>query len=785
MPRRGAQGAPTAKVSLCRCLLLLLLVRDFQAVDVETCKKIITDTHLQYLQDMIDSQLESSCILEVNLAAKGKLSDYCFLRGSMYQMEDVFKHMKFKKDSLNFNHTRDLKYLYTFGIMDCMLKDEEGADMEPPVCLHSQSVTLVEMLQKVKDLFLDSQRFLSNPPKPETCDELYECTEEDVSPIGPSQGDFPPPNPPVPFSTTNQSPPRDTPAFPGSKDPKGSPCHTPHTCHSAGDTSVKSPNTDHTATSPERTPQNTDTSSVIVTEILADSEPPHVNTEPSHANTEPSHANTEPSHANTEPSHANTEPSQAITEASHAITKPSHANMEPSHANTNPPHANMELPHGSAEPPQTYREPSHAKIEPTYPITVTPHTSMEPSNTSPQPPDASTQPPHASMQSPHASTQPPHASMQSPHASTQPPQASTQPPHASTQPPHASTQPPHTSTQPPHASTQPPHASTQPPHASTQPPHASTQPPHASTNPLPNPEISFTMEATLWKESETTDNESLLRSPHTTLPQKLAPSSESSQEVDASHTRADEPWRELTKESALGWASSPSTVTKMRRSIVTSEERIRTRMGNTASSTPEDSDSSHPLTPVTLVPRGEVTKVIDLGWAALDLSSIPNMEPTRSEQDAPTTGGLLLSPESVSQALVSDVASTMPLILAHGGERMHSNPRQREEGSAALVFQDREDSAGGPSYGSNLLPIIETEQQSLGGKPASRHDTGYLYLLVPCIVGILLILLSVCGLLYYKHRYRILKRQVWRERRDPELPEERPLQTQELELDVL
>ncbi|MEE6524460.1 hypothetical protein FKM82_023952 [Ascaphus truei] len=82
---------------------------------------------------MIDSQLESSCILEVNLAAKGKLSDYCFLRGSMYQMEDVFKHMKFKKGSLNFNRTRDLKYLYTFGIMDCMLKDEEGADMEVSV----------------------------------------------------------------------------------------------------------------------------------------------------------------------------------------------------------------------------------------------------------------------------------------------------------------------------------------------------------------------------------------------------------------------------------------------------------------------------------------------------------------------------------------------------------------------------------------------------------------------------------------------------------------------------
>ncbi|NP_001267529.1 colony stimulating factor-1 S homeolog precursor [Xenopus laevis] len=74
---------------------------------------------------------------------------------------------------------------------------------------------------------------------------------------------------------------------------------------------------------------------------------------------------------------------------------------------------------------------------------------------------------------------------------------------------------------------------------------------------------------------------------------------------------------------------------------------------------------------------------------------------------------------------------------------------------------------------------INLADQTYRKNSENAKDRGYLYSLISCIVGMLLCL---SAMLYLLHKNRILRRQLHGTQHDPEVPELRPLQTQQLDV---
>lgn len=99
-------------------------------------------------------------------------------------------------------------------------------------------------------------------------------------------------------------------------------------------------------------------------------------------------------------------------------------------------------------------------------------------------------------------------------------------------------------------------------------------------------------------------------------------------------------------------------------------------------------------------------------------------------------------------------------------------------GEGSQQSDERGESSAGPHHDSNLLPLygpgpdkppIPEDEESIG--------RAHLYLVVPCIVGLLL---ALSGLLYYRHQNQILSRELQRTTFRTEQQEERPLNMPEM-----
>ncbi|XP_053310274.1 uncharacterized protein LOC128472449 isoform X2 [Spea bombifrons] len=181
-------------------LVFFQLVIGIQSVELNKCQQFVTDRHIKYLDDMIDNQMESLCTIKVKLLKRKHLSDYCYIRGSVYLLGDLLrKHMLFKINSISFNRTQELTQLYNNGITECMLKNGDSIMRKPKVCSETKDLSLAEILETVRELFKDAKEFREKFSDHHNCAELYkECEEEDEGkeypPEGPSQCDCPSPS---------------------------------------------------------------------------------------------------------------------------------------------------------------------------------------------------------------------------------------------------------------------------------------------------------------------------------------------------------------------------------------------------------------------------------------------------------------------------------------------------------------------------------------------------------------------------------------------------------------
>uniref|UniRef100_A0A8C5M0T9 Macrophage colony-stimulating factor 1 n=1 Tax=Leptobrachium leishanense TaxID=445787 RepID=A0A8C5M0T9_9ANUR len=158
-------------------MLHIMWVSASESVDLNECHTFVTDGHLRSLDEMINSQVESSCVTEVQLLQKGSLSDYCYTRGLVYQLYNLMnQHMKFKNNQVFHNNTNALKKMYEMYIEKCVLNDHDGKLMENPTICKSDKeyLTTIQILEKVKKLFIDAKYFRLNYTDHPDCEELYE-----------------------------------------------------------------------------------------------------------------------------------------------------------------------------------------------------------------------------------------------------------------------------------------------------------------------------------------------------------------------------------------------------------------------------------------------------------------------------------------------------------------------------------------------------------------------------------------------------------------------------------
>ncbi|KAM4045901.1 uncharacterized protein ACNLHF_009667 [Anomaloglossus baeobatrachus] len=210
-----------------------------------------------------------------------------------------------------------------------------------------------------------------------------------------------------------------------------------------------------------------------------------------------------------------------------------------------------------------------------------------------------------------------------------------------------------------------------------------------------------------------------------------------------------------------GIEMSSSSVTKIRRSIVDMDAISRSTVSteDVSSLSINTNDPHHPVltSAHTNIPssrmglsnteapesmlQGKVIKDNDLGWASSYLSSTMQTSKTEPSMSSPMPGGQLLLSDATYNPVLN--ALTSHNILPH----QESN----------IVIDDKQNSFSDLNHGSNMLPIIATEQFEDGRK--KEHDQSKLPLIIIAIL-VMLVLLFLCGFLYYRHQYQALQRRI-------------------------
>ncbi|XP_067387870.1 macrophage colony-stimulating factor 1 isoform X1 [Emydura macquarii macquarii] len=162
MPRLGTHacgGGPQACPVSC-VLLTFLLLATCSIHETEQkgyCENIITKKHLDKLQELIDSQMLTSCHLSFEFIDETQLNDsICFVKAAFPRLTNLLEKMKFKKNSENFNKTKDVQNMYKKideNEGPC-IDDQDDHERElSQACFKELSMPPEKMLQLVKDFF--------------------------------------------------------------------------------------------------------------------------------------------------------------------------------------------------------------------------------------------------------------------------------------------------------------------------------------------------------------------------------------------------------------------------------------------------------------------------------------------------------------------------------------------------------------------------------------------------------------------------------------------------------
>ncbi|XP_038167894.1 macrophage colony-stimulating factor 1 isoform X2 [Arvicola amphibius] len=161
MTARGAAGrCPSSTWLGPRLLLVCLLVGRSIAKEVsEHCSHMIGNGHLQVLQQLIDSQMETSCQITFDFVDQEQFENdtVCYLKKAFFLVKDIIEeNMRFKDNTPNANATERLQEL-SLRLKSCFATDHE---VENKDCVRTFHETPLQLLEKIKDVFNKTKNLL-------------------------------------------------------------------------------------------------------------------------------------------------------------------------------------------------------------------------------------------------------------------------------------------------------------------------------------------------------------------------------------------------------------------------------------------------------------------------------------------------------------------------------------------------------------------------------------------------------------------------------------------------
>ncbi|XP_049736096.1 macrophage colony-stimulating factor 1 isoform X5 [Elephas maximus indicus] len=165
-----------------RLLLTCLLVSTSVTEAVpEYCSHLIRDGHLTILQQLIDSQMQTSCKIPFEFVDQNQLNDrVCYLKKAFLLVQDIMEDtLRFKDNTPNANATMQLQEL-SIRLKSCFTKDDEEQDK---ACVRTFTETPLQLLEKIKNVFNETKNLLTNNWKvfSKNCsDSFAKCSSHDV-----------------------------------------------------------------------------------------------------------------------------------------------------------------------------------------------------------------------------------------------------------------------------------------------------------------------------------------------------------------------------------------------------------------------------------------------------------------------------------------------------------------------------------------------------------------------------------------------------------------------------
>ncbi|XP_057584360.1 macrophage colony-stimulating factor 1 isoform X1 [Hippopotamus amphibius kiboko] len=183
MTAQGAAGRCPPTTWLGPLLLMAcLLVSSSTAEEVsENCSHMIGTGHLDDLQKLIDSQMETSCQIAFEFVDQEQLNDpVCYLKKAFPLVRDIIEDtMRFKDNTSNANVTVQLQEL-SLRLKSCFTRDYEEQDK---ACVRTFYETPLQLLEKIKNVFSETKNLLKKDWNifTKNCNNIFaKCSSQDV-----------------------------------------------------------------------------------------------------------------------------------------------------------------------------------------------------------------------------------------------------------------------------------------------------------------------------------------------------------------------------------------------------------------------------------------------------------------------------------------------------------------------------------------------------------------------------------------------------------------------------
>ncbi|ETE65767.1 Macrophage colony-stimulating factor 1 [Ophiophagus hannah] len=138
------------------------------------CHRLIMVSHLKNLTDLIDSQMETSCLRSFEYVDERELDNTeCFLKAAFNPLKGIIDNIKFKNNSPNYVKLHLIKNLY-LDLARCI----KPHDDKNKKCIKTFSRTAEQTLQLVHKYFSQAKQFLSKGTFTDDCSGVFQkCTE--------------------------------------------------------------------------------------------------------------------------------------------------------------------------------------------------------------------------------------------------------------------------------------------------------------------------------------------------------------------------------------------------------------------------------------------------------------------------------------------------------------------------------------------------------------------------------------------------------------------------------